>query len=48
MMLSQKYIDHTNQTILWNTIKNIDLVNEVFGGSLNAENMKVSWFKSII
>jgi hypothetical protein len=48
MMLSQKYIDHNNQTILWNTIKNIDLVNEIFGGSLNAENMKVSWFKSII
>jgi predicted small secreted protein len=44
-MLSQKYIDHNNQTILWNTIKNVDLLNEVFG---NAENMKVSWFKNII
>lgn len=47
-MLSQKYIDHNNQTLLWNTIRNADLVNDVFGGNINAETMKVSWFKSII
>lgn len=47
-MLSQKYIEHNNQTILWNTIKSIDLLNEIFGDNPNSENMKISWFKNII
>lgn len=43
-MLYKIYIEHANQTILWNTIKNVGILNEVFHDEAN----KIAWFKSII
>ena len=44
-MLSQKYIEHNNQTILWNTIPRVELLNDVFKATAAG---KIAWFKSAI